>query len=125
VGAHAEPLNVRRAAARLLVGGALLASGCGPGPLYHWAHYEPLVYEMYDSPGKAEPAEQIDTLGADIAKAEAKGKAVPPGVHAHLGYMYLLQGDAAAARQQFEVEKQLFPESTVFMDRLLAQMAAE
>ena len=112
-----------RAAALAL--GAVVASGCGPGPLYYWGHYEPLVYEMYADPGDAEPAEQIDKLTEDIATAQSKGQAVPPGVHAHLGYMYLQQGNAMAARAEFETEKGLYPESTVFIDRLLTQMAAQ
>jgi hypothetical protein len=116
---------VGRPGALALLIATVLATGCGPGPLYHWGHYEPLVYEMYAHPGKAEPAEQIDKLTEDIATAQSKGRPVPPGVHAHLGYMYLQQGNARAAEEQFEIEKQLFPESTVFMDRLLAQMAAE
>jgi hypothetical protein len=120
-----EPLSVRRAAALTSLLAGVLAVGCGPGPLYYWGHYEPLVYEMYASPGKALPAEQIDELSADIATAQSKGRPVPPGVHAHLGYMYLQQGNAMAAREQFEIEKSLFPESTVFMDRLLSQMAAQ
>ncbi|HWP64314.1 MAG TPA: DUF4810 domain-containing protein [Candidatus Limnocylindria bacterium] len=110
------------AAAALLLA-ALVAVGCGPGPLYHWGHYETLVYEMYAHPGKAGPAEQIDKLTEDIATAEAKGRAVPPGVHAHLGYMYLQEGNTLAARREFEIEKQLFPEATIFMDRLLAPPA--
>lgn len=120
----AGPVTIARAAAPAVFLAALVASGCGPGLLYHWGHYEGLVYEMYASPGEAEPAEQIDELTEDIATAQAKGRLVPPGVHAHLGYMYLQQGNAAAACDQFAIEKRLFPESTVFMDRLLAQMEA-
>jgi hypothetical protein len=123
--ADPEPVNVRRAAALTSLVGAVLASGCGPGPVYHWGHYEPLVYEMYAHPGKAEPAQQIDELTEDIATAQSKNRPVPPGVHAHLGYMHLQQGNAMAAREQFEIEKRLFPESTVFMDRLLSQMTAQ
>lgn len=114
-----------RAAARFVaLALAALAAGCGPGPLYHWGHYEALVYEMYAHPGKAEPAEQIEVLSTDITRAAAAGRSVPPGVHAHLGYMYLQQGNAMAARAQFETEKRLFPESAAFMDRLLAGMEA-
>jgi hypothetical protein len=80
---------------------------------------------MYADPGDAQPGEQIDELSEDIATAEAKGRVVPPGVHAHLGYMYLQQGNAMASRAEFETEKRLYPESAVFMDRLLSQMAAQ
>ena len=120
----AEPLNVRGAAAFLLALAGLALAGCGVRPLYHWGHYEDLVYEMYVQPGKAPPAVQVEKLSRDVAEAEAQGERVPLGVHLHLGYMYFLEGNGAAARQEMETEKQLFPESTVFVDRLLAQMAA-
>lgn len=104
--------------------GALVVAGCGGGPLYRWGHYEQLVYEMYVAPGKAEPGVQVEKLSRDIAEAESKGERVPPGVRLHLGYMYLMQGNAVGARSAFEAEKQFFPESTVFVDHLLAKLAA-
>jgi hypothetical protein len=36
--------------------------------------------------------------------------------------MYLLQGNVTSARQQMEAEKLSFPESSVFVDRLLAKL---
>ena len=105
--------------------GVLALSGCAArGPVYHWGHYEDLVYEMYVEPGKPEPGVQVEQLSRDISEANARGDRVPPGVHLHLGYMYLLEGNAAAARSEMETEKRLFPESTVFVDRLLARMSA-
>ena len=95
--ADAEPVSVPRRGRILLV--VLTLAGCGPGPLYYWGRYERLVYAMYAEPGNADPPEQIDLLREDVAVAQAKGGAVPPGVHAHLGYMYLLEGDGAAARR--------------------------
>jgi hypothetical protein len=47
---------------------------------------------------------------------------VPPGYHAHLGYLYYQSGKADQALQSFETEKQLFPESTRFMDLLISRM---
>ena len=66
----------------------------------------------------------VEKLSRDIGEAQTKGESVPPGVHLHLGYMYFLQGNATAACRELETEKQLFPESTVFVDRLLAKMRA-
>ena len=114
-----------RAGAPVLLALSVLAlPGCAPRSLYHWGHYEELVYDMYTRPGKADPAVQVERLSRDVEEAQAQGERVPPGVHLHLGYMYFLQGNAAAARQELETEKQLFPESTVFVDRLLAAMSA-
>jgi hypothetical protein len=116
------PLRVAVRSAVLLAVGAVLVVGCGVRPLYRWGHYEELVYQMYAEPGKAEPGVQVEKLTRDIAQAASEGKPVPPGVHLHLGYMYLQQGNAAAARHALEVEKRLFPESTVFVDHLLARL---
>jgi hypothetical protein len=45
-----------------------------------------------------------------------------PGFHAHLGYLYFQTGKLDQARQEFETEKAEFPESAVFMDRLLSNL---
>jgi hypothetical protein len=102
---------------------AVLISACAqPTPLYRWGEYEPLVYDMYMRPGKADPATQIAKLNEDIERTNAEGLHVAPGVHAHLGYLYYGQGQLDAAYEQFTLEKTLFPESTVFIDGVLGRM---
>jgi len=90
--------------------------------MYHWGSYEDLIYRMYVQPGKATPQIQIAQLTEDIERAAAGGQQVPPGVHAHLGYLYSMQGDPDAARRELEVEKALYPEAATFVDGLLARM---
>ena len=103
--------------------GLVLLTGCASQPmLYTWGSYEDLVYTMYAKPDKATPEIQITKLEEDFQKARAKNKAVPPGWHAHLGYLYFQTGKLDQARQEFETEKINFPESAVFMDRLLANL---
>jgi hypothetical protein len=101
---------------------ATLVAGCGTPTIYSWGRYEPLIYTMYANPGKATPEVQAMKLEEDFQKARASNKPVPPGFHAHLGYLYFQLGKADQARQQFETEKANFPESAVFMDRLLARL---
>jgi hypothetical protein len=116
-------LPILRAACVALV--AALASACGAtsGPLYRWGSYEGLIYDMYVRPGKADPATQIAKLQADVERTTAGGQHVPPGVHAHLGFLYYSQGQTDRASEHFVTEKTLFPESTVFIDGILARMA--
>ncbi len=122
--ADAGAVSARTLARLALLLGVAGLSACGAGPYYRWGPYEPLVYEMYTEPGKADPGVQVERLTRDIGEAAAKGERIAPGVYAHLGYMYVLQGNGAAARAALETEKQLFPEGAVFVDRLLGKLEA-
>jgi len=106
----------------LVIGAALLLAGCSTPTLYSWGSYEDLVYTMYAKPGAAPPEMQVAKLEEDFQKARSANKPVPPGFHAHLGYLYFQLGKCDQARQEFETEKHQFPESAVFMDRLLANL---
>jgi hypothetical protein len=77
---------------------------------------------MYASPDKVPPERQAEIMEADLQKASAANKPVPPGFHAHLGYVYFSMGKLDLAQQQFVNEKTQYPESTVFMDRMLANL---
>jgi hypothetical protein len=115
---------MRLPAARLLltVGlTALFLGGCvtPEPPLYRWGNYEQVIYRGYKNPGSSDPVTDAELLAEDMARTEAEGKQVPPGVRIHLGYLYFEQGRTDEARALFELEKQIFPESTVFVDRLL------
>ena len=103
-----------------------LASGCAEKPqIYRWGVYEELIYAMYAEPGAADPDVQVVRLSEDIDRTHSEGKRVPPGVHAHLGYMYYLAGDADAALNEFATERALFPESEVFIDGIFARLRSE
>lgn len=102
-------------------------SGCAEPPpqIYRWGIYEELIYDMYAKPGTADPDTQVVRLAEDISRTESEGKRVPPGVHAHLGYMYYLSGNAEAALDEFATERALFPESTIFVDGIFERLRGE
>ena len=95
-----------------------LLSSCAPSTAYHWGHYETVIYATYAAPGSVPP----ELLEQDYQKARSDNRPVPPGFHAHLCYLYYSIGRADQARQEFETEKANFPESAVFMDRLLSRL---
>jgi hypothetical protein len=102
---------------------AIAAAGCAQNQLlYRWGSYESGLYDMYLRPGKGDPGTQIAKLTEDIERARAENKNVPPGVHAHLGYLHYTQGQVERARDEFLIERQLFPESAVFIDGVIARM---
>jgi hypothetical protein len=109
---------------KLLLAGvmsALFLSGCASKSTYYWGNYEQLIHDSYMEPGSADPVTQIDLLETDIQKAQSKGQPTPPGVHAHLGYMYSLQGNTSQAKTAFLQEKALYPESASFIDGMITR----
>ncbi|MFP3566853.1 DUF4810 domain-containing protein [Paraburkholderia sp. SIMBA_030] len=99
---------------------AVMLSGCaGSGqtpPLYQWTGYQPQVYEYFK--GTRSSQEQVDALEKALQEIQAKGDTPPPGFHAHLGMLYAGIGKGDQAQQEFQTEKQLFPESSTYMDFL-------
>ena len=108
----------------LCLGITALAAGCSSGPKsrYAWGSYEERAYRFLFASTTEEVAEDIRVLSAEIEQADAEGRPVPPGVHAHLGYLYAITGNTESAAQQFEIEKRLYPESRVFLDGCLRRM---
>jgi hypothetical protein len=99
-----------------------LAASCASGPeeLYLWGSYEECVWGTCS--GEAAAAEEIRLLAEDVERARSEGQKDPPGLHAHLGYLYLVTGNPESAASEFRTEKELWPESAVFMDRLLEKL---
>lgn len=100
---------------------ALVLPGCAARtpPLYGWGRYQTQVYEHLKGQGQG-PEAEVAVLEADLQKIRAKGQTPPPGYHAHLGMLYASLGKSDQAVQELETEKGTFPESTPYIDRLLA-----
>ncbi|MGY3904488.1 DUF4810 domain-containing protein [Aeromonas lusitana] len=105
----------------LLLASSLLLTACAQGPrnLYNWDQYQTVVYQHMQGDETGVEA-QITALEKNQQEASAKGQAVPPGFHAHLGMLYAQLGKDEQTRQQFETEKRLFPESAPFMNFLMS-----
>ncbi|WP_191602936.1 DUF4810 domain-containing protein [Marinomonas algicola] len=110
---------------RLIIFGlTLFIAGCSnKQSTFYWGSYEDLIYAMYIEPGNADSTTQISMLVTDIQKAESKGLRIAPGIHAHLGYMYALEGNMAQSKAEFMTEKALFPESSVLIDGMMSRLA--
>lgn len=110
---------------RSLIFVSLLLAGCsGDSSLYYWGSYEDSVYALcLDFEGKEGLLAYVDALNADVEALHLEDKAPPPGMHAQLGYLEYMAGNVGAAVRNFEAEKQLYPESTVFIDGVLRRIA--
>ena len=102
---------------------ALLLSGCAddsPRQLYYWdGAYTGSVYEYLTEEGDA--GAQIAALEESLQKAYQRAAKVPPGLHAHLGLLYLSQGNGAKFKAYVEKEAELYPESRDYAMFLLNQ----
>jgi hypothetical protein len=87
-------------------------------PLYYYGDYQQTVYSYFKG-NETTASEQIGLLENVIESAATKGKAIAPGVHAHLGMLYFESGNSNQGTNHFEQEKALFPESTAYIDFLI------
>ena len=60
------------------------------------------------------------SLKTIILAAQQEGKTVPPGIYAEYGYALYEEGNAPEAIKYFERERDTWPESRVFMEKLIA-----
>lgn len=111
--------------AALIAALALLLAACAnQKTLYTWGSYEELIYASYNAPGKVPPEQQIEILEKEYQRVRSTNSRVPPGWHAHLGYLYATIGKTDQAQQELRTEKAEFPESAIFVDRLLANLGS-
>ena len=114
-----------RTPALSLVAGVVIAcsAGCAtPSQKYNWGDYDASLYAYYKVPAKE--AELAATLDAIIHNADTSHTTVPPGVYAEYGYLLLQQGKGEDAAKYFALESLHWPESKVFMDRMI-QVSAQ
>ncbi len=119
-----SPRNVlqRLAALAAVAMMAACAHKASPPPLYMWESFPRQQYDTLLTSGGSGGDEIIQSMEAHAEKARAAGAALPPGFRAHLGMLKLASGDPAQARRLWEAEKEAFPESAPFMDRLLNRL---
>jgi len=67
---------------------------------YTWENYEELIYASYVTPGKLPAESQVEILEKGLSAVPCCNKRMPPGWHAHLGYLYYQLGkpDEAPSR---------------------------
>ena len=100
-----------------------LCSGCAapPKPLYGWGNFPSLTKDYLSQEG-TDPAQHIKALESTLRLIKEGGRQPPPGLHAHLGWLYMQTGNAEPSLAYWQREKLLFPESAPFIDRLLFRM---
>jgi hypothetical protein len=97
---------------------ALSAGGCvTQHQHYQWGSYDPSLYDYYKNPAKV--GELSASLQAVIDAANKSHATVPPGIYAEFGYLQMQQGKNQNAVDLFKEEEHHWPESKVFMERMI------
>lgn len=104
----------------LLLALSVTIVGCAQKPQtqYEWEGYQQSIYS-YFVPSKHDAQAQIATLEKTIETAQAKGSRAAPGLHAHLALLYFNVGRNEEGVGHLVTEKQLFPESTEFVNFMI------
>lgn len=85
-------------------------------PLYYYGSFNEAVYSYFKA-DEVSISQQIEEIEKTIS--ESGDRAIPPGLHAHLGMLYIEVGNEEAGLQHLRLEKELFPEASHFIDFLL------
>ena len=100
---------------------ALLA-GCTPSDnTFYWGEYSSTLYDMKKNPDDETKEAHTKALLVIMDESGKKHKQVPPGVYAEYGYLLLRNGREAEGMDFLEKETTLYPESSVFIQRIKSE----
>lgn len=112
-------MNIKVLAVVLCIG----LVGCttvSPGG-YYWGKYSYTYHDLLKNPGEITRAAHVETLQDIITKSQEKSLRTPPGIHAELGNLLSNANRDDEAAAQYQAERDLYPESAVFLQRLLVK----
>jgi hypothetical protein len=94
-------------------------SSVSPGG-YYWGKYSYTYHDLVKNPSDDSRAKHQATLRNIISESNELNLRVPPGIHAELGNLLAFDQQDEAAIAEFNKEMKLYPESKVFIERLLS-----
>lgn len=98
--------------------------GCAQKRMYYWGNYSSTLYDYRKNTSDATLLKHMQELENIVVKSKDNNKRVPPGLYGELGYFYLKTNKKKKAIEYFNLEKQLYPESSVLMNRLIQKSEA-
>jgi len=106
------------------IGLILLLSACAqPKQLYNYGGYSDNYYKLKKQTTPENKKALMECIEKAISEAgKSQSGRVPPGMFANLGYLYLQDGNSQRAISLFEKEKETYPESSQFMERIIAKV---
>jgi hypothetical protein len=102
---------------------AIVISGCATQrqPMYAWCNYSDSLYQCKKNESPETLEQHVQVLERILAESNTRNLRIPPGVCAELGYYYATRNNPGKALELFRREKQIYPESSLLMDRLISR----
>ena len=111
----------------LLLFVVLISSCTTTTTLYSWGSKKKYDYHTNSyNYLKVSDDESIDSIKKSyidiIERQDGTRKTVPPGIYADYGFLLLSTGEKEKGTELLKMEKNLYPESTIFIDRVLKML---
>ena len=100
----------------------LFSSCVTQSSLYSWGNYSNDVYSYYKEQTPASLERLTETYENLLDHQSGTRGVTPPGAYVEYGYLLCLQGQKEKGLDMINREKELYPESAIFVDRILASL---
>lgn len=110
-----------------LIALALCFGGCAKKQpsMYYFGNSQSALYAHKKEPTDESFIELKQSMENIIDHSQMNGMKIPPGTFANLGYLNLLEQNDKKAVEYFNSEKHLYPEATIFMDRMINKVKVQ
>jgi hypothetical protein len=88
-------------------------------PLYTWSNYTNTSYNYLKNSDEKSTQELIKTYKSIIEQQKGSRNVVPPGIYADYGFILLQTNKTTEGKAMLAQEIALYPESKVFIERIL------
>lgn len=111
----------------LLITLTCLCTGCAARkqPMYYFGESSSALYAHKKEPTDESFMQMKQSLEDVLEHSELNGINIAPGTFANIGYLNLLENKPDQAIAFFTREKQLYPEATMFMDRMIQKVEVQ
>jgi len=99
-----------------------LLCSCSTPQLYSWGNYQTTSYNYLKNNDEKSTQELVKTYKSIIDKQTGTRGVVPPGVYADYGFLLLQINKSTEGKKMLAKEIELYPESKVFIDRILKKL---
>ncbi|MDR0546360.1 MAG: DUF4810 domain-containing protein [Dysgonamonadaceae bacterium] len=102
--------------------GLFLMSCVSTNNLYYWGNYQERTYDYAKNGTDQSLSDLMTTYQTLMDKQTGSRKTVPPGICADYGYVLYKQGKKEEGLALLEKEIALYPESAVFVSRIIKNL---